>query len=64
VRRSPIRWRILAIAVFNSAVALLLLGLIWNGARVLGDAWSDLRRVRQSERFFGSWTAMPSGCRA
>jgi C4-dicarboxylate-specific signal transduction histidine kinase len=51
VRRSPIRWRILAIAVFNSAVALLLLGLIWNGARVLGDAWSDLRRVRQSERF-------------
>ncbi|NNM71864.1 sensor histidine kinase [Enterovirga aerilata] len=54
VRRSPIRWRILAIAVFNSAVALLLLGLIWNGARVLGDAWSDLRRVRQSERFLRS----------
>jgi signal transduction histidine kinase len=54
VRRSPIRWRILAIAVFNSAVALLLLALIWNGARVLGDAWSDLRRVRQSERFLRS----------
>ncbi len=54
VRRSPIRWRILAIAVFNSAVALLLLALIWNGARVLGDAWSDLRRVRSSERFLRS----------
>lgn len=54
VRRSPIRWRILAIAVFNSAVALLLLGLIWNGARVLGDAWADLRRVRESERFLRS----------
>ena len=51
VRRTRIRWRILAIAVFNSAVALVLLGLIWNGARVLGDAWLDLRRVRQSERF-------------
>jgi signal transduction histidine kinase len=54
VRRIPIRWRILAIAVLNSAVAILLLALIWNGARVLGDAWADLRQVRQSERFLNS----------
>ncbi|WP_375457646.1 ATP-binding protein [uncultured Enterovirga sp.] len=54
VRRTPIRWRILAIAIVNSALALVLLGLIWNGAQVLGDAWSDLRRVRQSERFLAS----------
>jgi signal transduction histidine kinase len=54
VRRTPIRWRILAIAVLNSALALILLGLIWNGAQVLGDSWSDLRRVRQSERFLSS----------
>ncbi len=54
VRRMPIRWRILAIASFNSAVALILLGLIWNGARVLGEAWSDLRQVRQSERFLST----------
>ena len=50
VRRTPIRWRILAIAILNSALALVLLGLIWNGAQVLGNAWSDLRRVRDSER--------------
>lgn len=54
VRSTPIRWRILAIAVLNSAVALVLLALIWNGANVLGDAWADLRRVRQSERFLSS----------
>lgn len=54
MRRSPIRWRILAIAVINSALALVLLGLIWNGAQVLNAAWSDLRRVRQSEQFLGS----------
>lgn len=54
VRRTPIRWRILGIAVVNSALAIVLLGLIWNGAQVLGDAWSDLRRVRQSERFLSS----------
>jgi signal transduction histidine kinase len=50
LRLLPIRWRILAIAVLNSALALILLLLIWDGAKVLSGAWSDLRQVRQSER--------------
>jgi signal transduction histidine kinase len=54
VRSAPIRMRILAIAVMNSAVALILLAVIWNGAQVLGNAWSDLTRVRESERFLTS----------
>ena len=54
VRSTPIRLRILAIAVMNSAIALILLALIWNGASVLGNAWSDLTRVRESERFLTS----------
>ena len=54
VRSAPIRWRILAIAVMNSAVALVLLAMIWNGAAVLGNAWSDLTQVRESERFLTS----------
>jgi signal transduction histidine kinase len=52
-RAWPIRWRILAIAVLNSALALVLLALIWNGAKILGAAWLDLRQVRQTERFLG-----------
>jgi len=54
VRFTPIRWRIMAIAVLNTAVALVLLGLIWNGANSLGHAWTDLTRVRSSERFLTS----------
>lgn len=54
VRSAPIRWRIMAITVLNSAVALILLALIWNGAAVLGNAWSDLTKVRESERFLTS----------
>jgi signal transduction histidine kinase len=50
LRLLPIRWRILAIAVLNSALALILLLLIWDGAKVLSGAWNDLRQVRQSER--------------
>ena len=50
VRRTSIRLRILAIAVLNTALALILLGLIYDGAQVLGDAWVDLRKVRESER--------------
>lgn len=49
-RALPIRWRIMAIAVLNSALALVLLLLIWDGAKDLGSAWSDLRQMRQSER--------------
>jgi signal transduction histidine kinase len=54
LRLLPIRWRILAIAVLNSALALILLFLIWDGAKVLSGAWNDLRQVRQSERLLVS----------
>jgi signal transduction histidine kinase len=54
VRASPIRWRILAIAVLNSAVALVLLLLIWDGAQALSRAWIELREVRQSEKLLVS----------
>lgn len=54
VRSVPIRWRILAIAAANSALALILLLVIWNGAQVLVAAWQDLRRVQDSERFLSA----------
>jgi hypothetical protein len=54
VRASPIRWRILAIAVLNSAVALVLVILIWDGAKALGGAWTELRQARQSEKLLVS----------
>jgi signal transduction histidine kinase len=50
IRGLPIRWRILSIAILNSAVALVLLFLIWDGAKVLSGAWDALRHVRQSEQ--------------
>jgi signal transduction histidine kinase len=50
VRAIPIRWRILSIAALNSAVVLVLAGLIWSGAGVLGSAWDDVRRVRESDQ--------------
>ncbi|ACA15487.1 integral membrane sensor signal transduction histidine kinase [Methylobacterium sp. 4-46] len=53
VRAWPIRWRILGIAGLNSALALVLIGLIWDGATVLSRAWNDLRQVRQSEHLLG-----------
>ena len=49
VRALPIRWRILAIAGLNTAVVLILAGLLWNGATTLNLAWSELRQVRQSD---------------
>jgi hypothetical protein len=51
MRAWPIRWRILAIAALNSALAVVLILLIWDGAQVLARAWADLRQVRQTERF-------------
>lgn len=54
LRLLPIRWRIQAIAVLNSALALILLLLIWDGAKVLSGAWNDLRQVRESERLLVS----------
>ncbi|WP_415914833.1 sensor histidine kinase [Rhodopseudomonas palustris] len=46
----PIRWRILSIAALNSAVALVLAGLIWSGFQGLGSAWDDVRQVRESDK--------------
>src|SRR5437899_5642313 len=50
VRAVPIRWRILSIALLNSAVVLVLAAMIWNGAKVLGSAWDDVRQVRESDK--------------
>src|SRR6478735_8607334 len=50
LRAVPIRWRILSIAALNSAVVIVLVGLIWNGSQVLGSAWDDVRQVRESDR--------------
>ena len=35
---------------FNSAVVVVLAALIWNGAKVLGSAWDDVRQVRESDK--------------
>jgi signal transduction histidine kinase len=50
LRAVPIRWRILSIAGLNSAVVVVLAVLIWNGAKVLGSAWDDVRQVRESDK--------------
>jgi signal transduction histidine kinase len=50
LRAVPIRWRILSIAALNSAVVVVLVALIWNGVRVLGSAWEDVRQVRESDK--------------
>ena len=50
LRAIPIRWRILSIAALNSAVVIVLSVLIWNGAKVLGSAWEDVRQVRESDK--------------
>lgn len=50
VRAVPIRWRILSIAALNSAVVVILAGLIWSGAKVLDSAWQDVRQVRESDK--------------
>jgi len=50
LRAVPIRWRILSIALLNSAVVVVLAVLIWNGSKVLGTAWDDVRQVRESDK--------------
>jgi len=50
LRAVPIRWRILSIAALNSAVVIVLAVLIWNGSKVLGSAWEDVRQVRESDK--------------
>ncbi|QPF88383.1 HAMP domain-containing protein [Bradyrhizobium genosp. L] len=50
LRAVPIRWRILSIALLNSAVVIVLAVLIWNGSKGLGSAWEDVRQVRESDK--------------
>jgi signal transduction histidine kinase len=50
IRKLPIRWRIFLIAFLNTAVALILAFLIWDGAKSLSTAWTDVRQVRDSDR--------------
>jgi signal transduction histidine kinase len=50
VRSVPIRWRILSIAALNSLVVVVLAGMIWSGAQILGSAWEDVRQVRESDK--------------
>ena len=54
LRSVPIRWRILSIALLNSAVVVVLAVLIWNGSKVLGSAWEDVRQVRKSDRILAN----------
>ena len=50
IRALPIRWRILSIAALNTIVVLILGALIWDGAKVLTAAWTEVRQVRESDR--------------
>jgi signal transduction histidine kinase len=50
IRKLPIRWRIFLIAFLNTAVAIILAFLIWDGAKSLSAAWTDVRQVRDSDR--------------
>jgi signal transduction histidine kinase len=50
VRAIPIRWRILSIAALNSAVVLILAGMIWTGSKGLDSAWDEVRQVRESDK--------------
>jgi signal transduction histidine kinase len=50
LRAVPIRWRVLSIALLNSAVVAVLAVLIWNGSKVLNSAWNDVRQVRESDQ--------------
>lgn len=50
IRAIPIRWRIFAITFLNAMVVVLLAALIWDGARMLSSAWSDVRQARESDQ--------------
>ncbi len=49
VRSVPIRWRVLSLTVLNCAVVIILAALLWSGARILNNAWAEVRLVRQSD---------------
>ncbi|MBV9065679.1 MAG: hypothetical protein JO004_07920, partial [Methylobacteriaceae bacterium] len=50
LRRMPIRWRILSIALVNAALVLILALLIGDSASIVNTTWSNLIKVRASER--------------
>jgi signal transduction histidine kinase len=50
VRTLPIRWRLISLAALNASVAILLAMVIWKGANVLDNSWSDVRRARESDK--------------
>ena len=50
MRNLSIRWRIFLIAGLNTAAAIILALLIWDGAKSLSAAWTDVRQVRDSDR--------------
>src|ERR1043165_2403179 len=60
LRAVPIRWRILSIAALNSAVVVVLAVLIWNGSKMLGSAWEDVRQVRESDKILARLESEPS----
>src|SRR5579872_5947715 len=50
LRALPIRWRILSIATLNILVAAVFTFIIWNGAKVLATARTDLQASREADR--------------
>ena len=50
LRALPIRWRVLSIAMLNILVATVFTVIIWNGAKVLATARSDLQTSRAADR--------------
>ena len=63
VRSVPIRWRILSIAGLNSLVVLVLAGMIWSGAQILGSAWEDVRQVRESDKILAVLESETGPCK-
>jgi signal transduction histidine kinase len=59
-RAVPIRWRILSIAALNSAVVVVLAVMIWDGVHVLGSAWNDVRRIRESDHILAELESQTS----
>ncbi|TCT10612.1 HAMP domain-containing protein [Tepidamorphus gemmatus] len=49
-RSWPIRRRILALAVVNSAIVVVFGLLVWDGGRVIGGAWSELEAAKHTDR--------------
>lgn len=53
-RAVSIRWRISALAILNSVLALILLAVIGSSAKRLTGAWDQLLQVRRSEQLLAS----------